>query len=304
LTTPPDLRQALGRDTPCRIVGTYDAITSRLVQAAGFEAVWVSGLCVAASQALPDANLLGLEAICGVARAIRDAVTIPVVVDGDSGYGDFHNVIHAVRALGRIGVDGISLEDKLFPKMNSFGASQAQVLAPPPEHAAKIRAAVDARPSDSLHVIARVEALIAGASMEEALGRAELYREAGADAVIIHSKRTSADEVLDFARRWHRRLPVIVIPTTYPDLTLAQARDAGIAGVIYANQPMRAALQAVQDYLAQLRASDRLTACRQPLMPIADVFHWQGMPAYLEDDGRYRNYRATWAAALQVSNGG
>lgn len=288
LTSNPNLREMLFAADPCRIVGCYDALSAALVDMVGFDAIWASGLCISATFGVPDANILGFDSFLSITRTITRATRLPVLADCDNGYGDFHNVIHAVQELGRAGVAGICIEDKIFPKLNSFCEQRANCLEHPRQFATKIRAACENRLSDDFVIVARTEALIAGTGIEDALDRAELYHCAGADAVVIHSKKREADEILLFADLWKNRSPVIIIPTTYPTLTLDEIRLYQIAGIIYANQLLRAALFASRSYLEQLKVAQSISECEQPLMKVQEIFSMQGMDQYTHQDLLYR----------------
>lgn len=274
---------------PCRIVGAYDASSALLIENAGFDAIWASGLCISATLGVPDANIMSFDAFLAVVRAMKRTTTIPILADCENGYGDFHNVIHIVQELSRVGINGICMEDKLFPKLNSFCDHREQNLEDPKDFAIKIRVAAENRFSSDFIVVARIEALIAGSGMNDALERAELYRCAGADAIVIHSKSKKADEVLEFTRLWGNRLPVIVIPTTYPTLDLTEIREHQISGVIYANQVMRAAVYSIQCYLEQLREAQSASSCPQPLASVQDILALQGMDKYKSEETLYRD---------------
>ena len=172
-----DLRQLLGRPGIARAVGAHDAIGAVLGAEAGFDAVWASGLEISTSRGVPDANILSMTECLDAAAIMVRASPLPVLVDCDTGYGDIHNVMHLVREAEWRGVAGICIEDKPFPKVNSFVKSP-QRLEPLPSFCAKLRAAKDAQRNPDTLVVARLEALIVGAGMAEALHRAECSRPA------------------------------------------------------------------------------------------------------------------------------
>jgi PEP phosphonomutase and related enzymes len=289
-------RLFLNTKAPSRIVGAYDAVTARLIERADFDGIWASGLCISAAFGLPDANIMSFDSFLEVLRTLVRATSIPIIADCDTGYGDFHNVIHVVKELCRSGVAGFCIEDKVFPKINSFSLAHAQDLETAETFAAKIHAAAEQKIDPNFLVIARVEALIAGAGMEEALRRGELYRQAGADALVIHSKKSEPDEILEFARRWQNRLPLVIIPTTYPTLSMEQITRSQIAGVIFANQLLRASMHTQREYLAQLARAASLSKCTVLLDPVKDIFDIQGMPRYETDEQIYRQYEAALCA--------
>ncbi len=162
-----------------------------------------------------------------VAERMASAVTIPVIADCDTGFGNSNNVINMVKRFEAAGVAAVSIEDKLFPKVNSFIPGR-QELASIAEFVGKIMAAKNAQRGPEFMVIARVEALIAGWGLEEAIKRADAYWKAGADAILIHSKSKTSEEIFQFIGRWENRCPLVVVPTTYFDVPAAQWQDAGV----------------------------------------------------------------------------
>ena len=199
------LRSLLRRPGLVPMVGAHDALSARLIEAAGFPLVWSSSFAVSAAQrAMPDVNLLTMTENLETARYINDAVSIPVIADADNGYGNVVNVVRTVEEYERAGVAGICMEDNIFPKKCSLYPGMRRELLSVEEFAGKIRAAVKTRRDPDFVVIARVEALIAGWGMKEALRRAHAYADAGADMVLMHSKSKTAAEVLEFMRLWER----------------------------------------------------------------------------------------------------
>src|SRR5438552_8849052 len=168
--------------------GAHDALSAKLAEEAGFDAIWASGFGISAVQAVPDANILTLTETLEAVRHIVDAVRIPVVADCDNGYGNAINVMRTVGEFERAGAAGICIEDNDFPKRCSFYAGVRRDLVAVDEHARKIEAATEDRRNHAFAVVARTEALIAGLGIDEALARARAYAAAGADAVLVHSK--------------------------------------------------------------------------------------------------------------------
>ncbi len=260
-------------------VGARDALEAKLVERAGFDFIWSSSLGISASHAVPDASLLSMFHYLEAARFMREAVKIPILADGDTGYGDERNVAYAVRRYEEAGIAGICFEDKKFPKENSLLPDGRQELALMEEFAAKIEAACDARKSRDFAVVARVEALIAGQGQEEALRRARAYEHAGADFILIHSRQKEPDEVVEFIRRWDGAAPLVLVPTIYPDLTEKRIRALGkVRMVIYANQPMRAAVKAVEDLLAEVRRAGGIHTIDGRMAALTHIFELQDIP--------------------------
>jgi len=224
----------------------HDALSAKIVAGVGFDGVWASGFAIASSLGLRDCNEASWSQVLTIVSHMTEVTETPILVDGDSGFGNFNNVRRFVRAIGRVGVAGICLEDKLFPKLNSFIGSN-QPLAPLEEFCGKIKAAKDTQDDAQFSVVARTEAFVAGLSIDEALHRAEAYCSAGADAIVVHSKSTSGREVLEFARRWARRSPLLAIPTTYyASASPAMLHEAGVSAIVWANHNIRAATRAMQ----------------------------------------------------------
>jgi len=260
-------------------VGARDALEARLVEKAGFDFVWSSSLGISAAHAVPDASLLSMFHYLEAARFMREAIRIPVLADGDTGYGDARNVAYAVRRYEEAGIAGICFEDKQFPKENSLLPGGRQDLAPLEDFAAKIEAAVDARGSRDFAVVARVEALVAGAGQEEALRRARRYERAGADFILIHSRQKSPDEIVEFIKAWDGAVPLVLVPTIYPSLTEKKIRALGkVRMVIYANQPMRAAVKATEEILAEIRKAGGVHTVDDRMAPLTRIFELQELP--------------------------
>src|SRR5437773_6012824 len=158
------------------LMEAHNALSARIVEETGFSGIWASGLSISASLGVRDNNEASWTQILEVVEFMADATSIPILLDGDTGYGNFNSARRLVQKLEQRGVAGVCIEDKLFPKTNSFLRGTAQPLADKDEFAGKIRAAKEAQRDDDFVVVARVEALIAGHGLVEALARAEAYR--------------------------------------------------------------------------------------------------------------------------------
>jgi phosphoenolpyruvate phosphomutase len=254
-----------------RVVGARDALTALLAQEAGFDATWVSSLEVSAGRGFPDLGLLTMTECLDAADEVARAAPLPTLVDCDTGYGGPLNVARTVRAFEDRRIAGICLEDKVFPKRNSFLPGD-QVLAEPEEFARDIEVACRCRTTDEFTVVARTEALIAGRPLEEALSRAHLYADAGADAILIHSKSTSPREVCAFLGLWRQRLPVVVVPTTYNQWHVDEAAAAGVSMVIYANHMVRACVSAMRSVLARIVQDGRSVDAERDIASVTEIF--------------------------------
>jgi phosphoenolpyruvate phosphomutase len=270
------LRELLRRETVARAVGAHDALTARLVEEAGFEAVWVSSFELSASRGLPDANLVTMSEYLDVAENIDASVTIPVIADCDTGFGGPLNVACAVRRYERRGIAGICVEDKMFPKINSYADVQQELIAAK-EFTEKIVAAKAEQAGPEFVFIARTEALIAGLGVAEALERAHEYAEAGADAILVHSKSSRPDQIFEFAELWDASAPLIAVPTSYASVDELTLAAKGFGLVIYANHTLRASVRAVRDVLAELDQAGRASAIDSRIAGMAEIFALQGM---------------------------
>ena len=271
------LRQGLGGDRAVVAVGAHDAMSSRLIENYGFDAVWVSGFGVSAmAYGLPDLNLITMTETLDVTRRIEGVTSLPVVVDCDNGYGGFSNVVRTAVEFDRAGVAAVCIEDNLFPKRNSLYQGQSQrELIKTSEQARRLKAAKEAQESPHFVLIARVEALIAGHGVDAACERAVAYAEAGADAILIHSKDKSLTEIEGFLEQWRQTglsTPLVAVPTLFPDYTADQLHGKGFAMVILANHPMRASVQAMESTLEILRAEGKPAAADPHIAPVNHIF--------------------------------
>ena len=277
----------LARPTVALAAGAHDALSAKLAEEAGFEAIWASGFGISAVQAVPDANILTLTETLDAVRRIADAVKIPVIADCDNGYGNAINVIRTVSEFERAGAAGICIEDNEFPKRCSFYAGVSRDLVAPEEHARKVQAAIAARRDPGFAVIARTEALIAGRGLDDALLRARAYAEAGADAILVHSKHEDFSELAAFAQRWGGLTPLVAVPTTYGSVETSELLAAGFRLAIFANQPLRGAIAAMREVLATLKATARVDSVDDRIVPLEDVYTLVGVPELKANEKRF-----------------
>ena len=280
------LRELFDQDGVIRIMGAHDGITAKVVEMNGFDGIWAGSFEVSASHAVPDASILTMTQYLEAAYVMHNAVSIPVIADCDTGYGNSNNVIDMVRKYEAAGIAAVSMEDKRFPKVNSYIPGR-QELAPIAEFVGKILAAKNTQRTEDFMVIARVEALIAGWGHEEALRRAHAYVEAGADAIFIHSKSKTPDEIISFAQAWDFSAPLIICPTSYPMITLEEIEKLGIKMVIYANQGLRASLKAMNEICSLIAKEGRLDTINDRIMTMDEVFELQGMNRMKEEEEVY-----------------
>ncbi len=269
------------------LMEAHSGLSARIVEEAGFAGIWASGLSMSAMLGVRDCNEASWTQVLELAEFMSDAASIPVLLDGDTGYGNFNSVRRLVRKLEQRGIAGVCIEDKLFPKTNSFICGAAQPLAEIEEFCGKIRAGKDTQLDDDFVIVARVEALIAGRGLAEALRRAEAYRQAGADAILIHSAREDASEILAFKQEWGDRSPVVIVPTKYFRTPTQLFRDAGFSVVIWANHLMRSSLAAMQETARELFLNESLVDVEESVAPLGEVFRLQNEPEMAEVEKRY-----------------
>ena len=266
------------------IMEAHSGLSAKVVEEAGFAGIWASGLSMSAMLGLRDSNEASWTQVLDQLEFMADATRLPILVDGDTGYGNFNNVRRLVRKLGERGIAGVCIEDKLFPKTNSF-IGEAQPLADVAEFCGRIRAGKDAQTNDAFCLVARIEALISGHGMGEALRRAEAYHGAGADAVLIHSKKAHAGEITEFMQAWGGRCPVVIVPTMYHATPTEVFRRAGVSLVIWANHLLRASLAAMRDTARQIARDESLRDVEGRVTSVADIFRLMGNDE-LEEAGR------------------
>ncbi len=279
------LRALLKKPGAIKIVGAHDALSAKLIERAGFDGVWASGFAISASlKCIPDASFIDSSEQLGVERRMAEAIDIPIIADCDTGYGNALNVMRTVNDRERAGVAAICIEDNVYPKRCSFYAGVRRELIPIDEHCGKIKAAKAAQTVPDFMIIARTEALIAGWGKEEALARAEAYAEAGADAVLIHSKSKTFDELRSVYKAFSGRVPIVVVPTIFDQTTAAEMEDAGVKIIIYANQPVRAAIRGMRDTLDMIKKDTRPGAANDRIVTLPEVYDIVGVPQMEKDE--------------------
>jgi phosphonopyruvate hydrolase len=268
------LRARIDVHRPAIAMAAHNPLAATLAAKAGFDAIWGSGFELSASYAVPDANILSMGTHLDMMRAIAAAQDAPVIADLDTGFGNAVNVAYVVPQYAAAGVAAVVIEDKTFPKDTSLRPGGRQELVPIAEFQGKIAAAKAA--ADVL-VIARTEALIAGRGQDEALRRGAAYAEAGAEAVLIHSKQDTPDEILAFCQAWPGRVPLVLVPTSYPQLAFADIAAMGKVGlIICGNHAIRAAVAAMRTTFRRILAEGGIAGVEKEIASVADVFALQG----------------------------
>lgn len=271
-----------------QVMAGHSALSAKLVAEAGFDGIWASGFELSALYGLPDVSLVTMTQHLEVMRAMAEAGGLPVVADIDTGFGNAVNVIHAVGQYERAGAAAVVIEDKAFPKVTSLIAGGRQDLVRLEEFQGKIEAACATRQDPDFLVIARCEALIAGLGEAEALARSAAYEEAGADMILIHSKQTTPDEVESFVRAWQGKAPIVVVPTAYPEFTVARMKALGkIAVAIWGNHAIRAAVTAMQRVFRQILDDGGIQGADREIVSVEEIFRLQGMDRVKVDEKRF-----------------
>ena len=273
-----DMLQELIESKPIvKVGGAFDSMSAKLVEINNFDAIWTGSFAISATHALPDASILTMTEFLNVSANIVESCQIPVIADCDTGYGGPSNVSHTVKKFENAGVAAICIEDKTFPKQNSLLKDGSHKLISEKEFVAKILAAKDTKNNKNFMIIARTEALIADLGMKEALQRANAYENAGADAILIHSKKNTADEIIEFSELWKGNIPLVVVPTTYPTVSVNELIKKKFKMIIYANQTLRASYSAMNNTLREILNKERIIDVNQEMSSMEKIFELQEM---------------------------
>ena len=239
-----------------------------------FDAMWISSLCDSTAKGKPDIELVDMTSRFRTIEDITEVTTKPIIFDGDTG-GLTEHFVYTVRSLERMGVSAVIIEDKKGLKKNSlFGTEVKQTQATIEEMSAKISAGKKAQLTDDFMIIARIESLILEQGMEDALARAHAFVAAGADGIMIHSRRKEPDEILEFCDKFradNKETPIVVVPSSFNVITEEELAAHGVNIVIYANQLTRAAFPAMQKTAEDILRYHRAKEVDDRLMKIKDI---------------------------------
>jgi phosphoenolpyruvate phosphomutase len=285
------------------LMEAHNGLSARIVREAGFRGIWASGLSISAQFGVRDNNEASWTQVVDMLEFMADASDLPILLDGDTGYGNFNNLRRLVRKLEQRGIGGVCIEDKIFPKTNSFLNGERQPLADVEEFAGKIAAGKDTQTDPDFCIVARVEALIAGWGMEEALRRAEAYRRAGADAILIHSKLSRPDEILHFAREWGGRAPLVIVPTKYYSTPSDVFRKAGISTVIWANHLVRSSAAAMQAVARDIHDNQTVVNIEDRIVAVEEIFRLQDAEEYSAAERLYLSAATAARSAIVLAAG-
>jgi 2,3-dimethylmalate lyase len=281
------LRQRLADKKLLMAPGAYDALSAKVIQMAGFDAVYMTGYGTSASiLGLPDVGLLTMTEMVEHARNIAQAVDVPVLADGDTGYGNPLNVRRTVSAYERAGVCAIQLEDQIFPKR--CGHMLGRKVIPMEEMVQKIKAATDVRQDEDFVIIARTDARTTY-GLEEALRRGRAYRDAGADVIFIESPEGVAElKAINEAFPDTPTLANMVEGGRTPMLPADELETLGFALAIYPIGPLYAATKAIKDYLSELKAAGTTADWIDRMVSFEDFNQLIGLPEYNRLEERYK----------------
>jgi len=269
------LRKDLESKSILKVGGAFDALSAKLVEINSFDAIWAGSFAISATHALPDASILTMTEFLNAATNMEASCNIPIIADCDTGFGGPSNVNHMIKKYEKSGIAAVCIEDKTFPKQNSFLEDSKQELLPEKEFVAKIIAAKEAQENPNFMLIARTEALISGMGMKEAIKRANAYEKAGADAILIHSKQDSPEEVFEFSESWGGTLPLVVVPTSFPTVKIDELISHKIKMIIYANQTLRATHAIISKVLGQLKNSTSINDISVDMTSMQEIFQLQ-----------------------------
>lgn len=297
------LRKLLGQKDFIRVLEAHNGLSAIIAnnikvnmgdEIYEFDAIWESSLTDSAAKGYPDANVVGPESRYETIRQILNSSTKPLIVDGDTG-GEATNFEYFVRNLENMGVSMVIIEDKVFPKRNSLDPVADQTLEDPDIFAIKIKRGKKVQFSPDFMITARIESLISGSGLQDALIRARKYLNAGADAIMIHSKEDNPNNIFNFAREYHKLLdelnlkkPLVCVPTTYNIVTEDELRDHGFNIVIYANHMLRSAHKIMQETALQILKSKRAFEAESLCSPVRTIFEDVGFLEVREKDLKYK----------------
>jgi len=274
------LRRLLDAKDIVRVLEAHNGLTGLIVENTKilkdnrnveFDAIWVGSLTDSTAKGKPDIELVSRM---GTLHDIVEVTMKPIIVDCDTG-GKPEHFVFTVRSLERLGVSAVIIEDKIGLKKNSlFGTEAKQTQDSVENFCHKISEGKKAQLTDDFMIIARIESLILDAGMEDALARAKAYIGAGVDGIMIHSKSEESNEILEFCKaysQFERKMPLVVVPTTYSQVTEAQLKDAGVSMVIYANHLLRSAYPAMVKTAETILLNERAKEADESCMNIKAI---------------------------------
>ncbi len=281
-------REILAKKGLVEAMAAHSPLSAMLAAEAGFDAIWASGFELSAMYGVPDVSVVSMTQHLDMTRAMAERSGIPVVADIDTGFGNAINVLYAVEQYERAGAAAIVMEDKSFPKVTSLIAGGRQDMVRIEEFQGKIEAARSVRKDPDFVIVARTEALIAGLGQEEALKRARAYEAAGADMILVHSKQRTPDEIEAFVKAWDGKAPIALVPTAYPQMTVARVKELRKIGLlIWGNHAVRASVGAMRKTFAQIRKDGGIHGVESQIPSVDEIFDLQGMAKVKADEKKF-----------------
>lgn len=261
-----------------KYIGAYNPISGIIAEEEGFDGLWISGLEISTSLGVPDTEFVPRSYYLQIVRSIRKICDLPIMVDCDTGYGNPENLFLATQDYIAAGASAICIEDKLYPKSNSF-SDKSQELEDPIKFTQKIRAAKAAAEkscgNSKMNIVARVESLISGASLEDAMMRANIYVEAGADAILIHDKEPTGEAIIEFGKKWECKVPLIAVPTMYYQKSSDELHRAGYGVVIYANHGIRSTVSTLKKTMRSILLNNGTSSLEDEICSVGELFRLQ-----------------------------
>lgn len=277
------LKELIYSKKPLRILEAHNGLTGLIVEKTKiekdgkireFDGIWISSLCDSTAKGKPDIEVVDLTSRLNTINDILEVTTKPIIVDGDTG-GQIEHFVYTIKTLERLGVSAIIIEDKTGLKKNSLFGTEVKQTQDSIEHfSEKIRAGREARVTRDFMIISRIESLIAKAGMEDALNRAKAYIDAGTDGIMIHSKEKDGKEIIEFCEKYNnfeKKVPLIVVPTSYNFIKEDQLAELGINIIIYANHLIRSAYPAMVNTAKSILENERSKEASESCMPIKEI---------------------------------
>ena len=286
------------------IMEAHNGLSAKIVEEAGFKGIWASGLAISASFGVRDNNEASWTQVLEVVEFMSDATNIPILLDGDTGYGNFNNARRLVKKLEQIDIAGVCIEDKIFPKTNSFISGSKQPLADIEEFCGKIAAMKDSQEDTDFNVIARLESFITGWGLDSALERANKYCEAGVDAILVHSKISKSDEIESFMKFWDNKCPIVIVPTKYYTTPTSLFKSLNISLVIWANHLIRSAIRAMETTAEEIIKEESIAQIEEKVVPVAEIFRLQNSDELKTAEEKYLPKNISFSAIILAATRG
>ena len=271
------------------VCGASNAMIAKLAENAGFDGVWLSSFEMHAWNRFPDASILNVADYADAIGKIADRINVPILVDADEGGPSAINTIRMAREYSKAGAWGICIEDNPSPKRCSFYGMKKE-LEKTSVTVGKIKAALEKNNKDGFAVVARTEALIQGRGIDVAIERAKAYTNAGCDGFLIHNKNNTPDEVMRFCDRYYKEnltTPLVIVPTTYNQMTVDQMRNCGVSLAIYANYSIRATVKVLEKMFQSVIDSETLSAGNDFVVPMTTIFDLIAVDEMKENQKKY-----------------